>query len=176
MFDPTAFENLRVVLEGHIYDHDLSGDISIIDRNDVFNSSKLSRQFDLSFTNDKRNDKDLYCQVILKADLANLAAELLPNDKSGYLAGCKLAVHFITVHRNDPILIKETRRIVKSVWGEDRIVNQIIKQNTANDINRIENDISVTFNRLISEDQIDDVIAMFNHMLETLHHLEVAVD
>ena len=27
MFDPTAYENMRVVLEGIFYDKDLSGDI-----------------------------------------------------------------------------------------------------------------------------------------------------
>ena len=27
MFDPTAFENMRVVMEGIFYDKDLSGDI-----------------------------------------------------------------------------------------------------------------------------------------------------
>ena len=49
MFDPTAFENMRVVMEGIFYDKDLSGDITIVDRNDVINTAKMSRDFDLSF-------------------------------------------------------------------------------------------------------------------------------
>lgn len=35
MFDPTAFDNMKVVIEGAIYDLDLDGEISIIDRNDL---------------------------------------------------------------------------------------------------------------------------------------------
>ena len=48
MFDPTAFENIRVVLEGIFYDKDLEGSIMIIDRNDIMNTAKLSRTYELS--------------------------------------------------------------------------------------------------------------------------------
>ena len=44
MFDPTAYENMRVVLEGIFYDKDLSGEILVIDRNDIVNTAKLSRE------------------------------------------------------------------------------------------------------------------------------------
>ena len=49
MFDPTAFENIKVVLEGAVYDLDLNGEIIIIDRNDLINTAKLSRKYELSF-------------------------------------------------------------------------------------------------------------------------------
>ena len=49
MFDPTAFENMKVVMEGIFYDKDLSGEIIILDRNDIMNIAKLSRTYDLSF-------------------------------------------------------------------------------------------------------------------------------
>ncbi len=34
MFDPTAFDNLKVIVEGAVYDFDLHGDILVTDRKD----------------------------------------------------------------------------------------------------------------------------------------------
>jgi hypothetical protein len=41
MFDPTAFDNMKVVLEGALYDLDIMGEIIITDRNDLFNTAKM---------------------------------------------------------------------------------------------------------------------------------------
>lgn len=49
MFDPTAFDNMKVVIEGALYDLDICGEIVITDRNDSFNMAKMSRTFDISF-------------------------------------------------------------------------------------------------------------------------------
>lgn len=35
MFDPTAFDNLKVIVEGAVYDFDLHGDILVTDRKDM---------------------------------------------------------------------------------------------------------------------------------------------
>ena len=69
MFDPTAFENMRVVMEGILYDKDLSGDIMIVDRNDVINTAKMSRNFDLSFQLKSSFVSKVTCKVTLKANL-----------------------------------------------------------------------------------------------------------
>ena len=40
MFDPTAYDNLKVILEGAVYDLDLSGELKIIERNDIVDLAK----------------------------------------------------------------------------------------------------------------------------------------
>jgi len=50
MFDPTAFDNLKVVLEGIVYDMDLNGMIQILDRNDFVNIAKMERTYNISFS------------------------------------------------------------------------------------------------------------------------------
>ncbi|MGZ4162287.1 MAG: hypothetical protein ACXVNF_16040, partial [Neobacillus sp.] len=50
VFDPTAFDNMKVVIEGALYDMDIIGEIIITDRNDIMNMAKLSRRFDICFT------------------------------------------------------------------------------------------------------------------------------
>ena len=57
LFDPTAFENIKVVIEGEIYDRDLSGEIFVTDRNDWFNSAKLSRKYEISFGLDRKSTR-----------------------------------------------------------------------------------------------------------------------
>ncbi|MEM5592554.1 hypothetical protein AAHH67_14070 [Niallia circulans] len=79
MFDPTAFENMRTVMEGLIYDKDLDGDIIVLDRNDVFNSSKLSRNYTITFR--LKNQQNAKLMFELSADLQNLSAELLESVK-----------------------------------------------------------------------------------------------
>ena len=49
LFDPTAFDNMKVVLEGAVYDRDLFGDILIVSRDDLVNLATLSRKFTIEF-------------------------------------------------------------------------------------------------------------------------------
>ena len=77
MFDPTAFENMKVVMEGIFYDKDLSGEIIIVDRNDFINTAKLSRSYDLSFQLPLAKKEKVTCKFTLSAELENLTAELL---------------------------------------------------------------------------------------------------
>lgn len=75
MFDPTAYENIKVILEGLVYDYDLSGQIKVIERNDLVNLADLSRNFNMSFIH-KRDRKQLLTMTVeLKADFKQLASE-----------------------------------------------------------------------------------------------------
>lgn len=49
MFDPTAFDNLKVIVEGAVYDFDLHGDILVTDRKDMMDLASLSRIYHISF-------------------------------------------------------------------------------------------------------------------------------
>lgn len=51
MFDPTAFDNLKVIVEGAVYDFDLHGDILVTDRKDMMDLASLSRIYHISFHN-----------------------------------------------------------------------------------------------------------------------------
>lgn len=75
MFDPTAYENIKVILEGLVYDYDLSGQIKVIERNDLVNLADLSRNFNMSFIH-KRDRKQLLTMTVeLKADFKQLVSE-----------------------------------------------------------------------------------------------------
>jgi hypothetical protein len=175
MFDPTAFENMRVVMEGIFYDKDLSGDITIVDRNDVINTAKMSRDFDLSFQLKSTSVSKVTCKVTLKANIENLAAELLTTSRSAGSAGCIVTIEFLFENDRDESVTLEVDQLIRKIWGEDRIVKQMIRYEPLNRIQRAHHTVLISFDRIIREDQMDDLIEMHEYMLITLDKLECVV-
>ena len=176
MFDPTAFENMRVVIEGIFYDKDLSGDISIVDRNDVINTAKLSRVFDLSFQLISSSISKVTGRLTLEANLKNLAAELLPTSGSEKQAGCMVKIEFLFEHDSDESISLEVDQILRKIWGENRIIKQIIRYEPLMLNQIIHHTALITFDRIITEDQIDDMVEMVDYMMLTLEKLEKVIN
>lgn len=169
MFDPTAFENMRVVMEGALYDLDLDGTLKIIDRNDLVNTAKLSRAFDISFS--LKHDDAVQCCFKLVAGLENLAAELLPSAQSDILSGAHIAIEFAVEHLNRPELHTKIANELALIWGEQRSIEQIVHINPFKNNELVNKTIHIHFNRLIFEEQIDDLVQMVDYMLLSLKKL-----
>ncbi|WP_066061220.1 hypothetical protein [Neobacillus soli] len=167
MFDPTAFDNMKVIIEGALYDRDISGEIVITDRNDCINMAKMSRQFDVSF---RLPNSSITAKIELESRLANLAAELIPGALSMKLAGCHVRLHFYLEHGEgkDYQMIKD---ILLDVWGVTRKITISVQYNPLEKEKRIVNVLTVDFDRLISEDHMDDLVEMTEFMVTTLKNL-----
>ncbi|KYD22330.1 MAG: hypothetical protein C6P37_08510 [Caldibacillus debilis] len=92
MFDPTAYENMKVILEGYLYDYDMQGEILIKERNDLINLADMSRTFSLLFSLNlapqaKRihvyNGDKLEIKAEFHADLWKMASEWYPLQQEG---------------------------------------------------------------------------------------------
>ncbi|MEH6987331.1 hypothetical protein [Cytobacillus firmus] len=171
MFDPTAFENMKVVMEGGFYDRDLIGEIRIVDRNDMINSAKMSRRYDLTFTDLAEGLAEIYCTYIMEAGLDNLAAELLPQRKTEMLAGCRISVNFKIKHQHDHKKFREIREVLEQIWGRGRNIEQTVKYSPENTQGLAETETIITFNRLVQEEQIDDLHEMINYMTGSMDAL-----
>jgi len=172
MFDPTAFENMRVVMEGIFYDKDLSGEISILDRNDLINTAKMSREFDLSFQLTSSSISQVTCRLTLKAQIENLAAELLPAKISNKLAGCMVTIEFLFGNEGKESLSLEVDRVLREIWDEKRTIKQIVSYDALSPIQPAHYTALILFDRIISEDQMDDLTEMIEYMMITLEKLE----
>lgn len=170
MFDPTAFENMKVVIEGAIYDRDLDGEILVIDRNDLVNLAKISRIYEVTFALSGKHS--VTCTFRLKAELENLAAELLPSVFSRPKAGAHAEICFSLEHADIPFVHQWIDGEIKKIWGEDRDYEQIVRYDPFLDKKLIKKEINLSFQRLIYEDQMDDIEEMIDHMLLTLERLE----
>lgn len=170
MFDPTAYENMKVVIEGALYDRDLVGEIIILDRNDIVNLAKLSRTYEVTFA--MEGEHTVNCTFRLTADLDNLAAELLPSSKSASRAGAHILISFHLEHPNDKSTDMWIERELQGIWGHDRTYKQEISLDPFSKNNTIKKRIFLEFNRLIYEEQIDDIEEMITYMILTLEKLE----
>lgn len=171
MFDPTAFENMRVVMEGSFYDKDLNGEMVIVDRNDCINTAKLSRTYDLSF-HLARAKPLVSCRFSLKANIENLTAELLPSIQSNKYAGCMVTIEFLFEQTFDVLKVNEIETILKQIWGEKRLITLTYSYEPLIPGQKGSYQAQISFDRLITEDQIDDLIVMTDYMLQTLERLE----
>jgi len=80
MFDPTAFDNLKVVLEGAGYDFDLGGEIDIVDRKDLFDFAHYERKYQIQYR--LKGTQGASVRLELKADAGHFLA-----DRNGFVRG-----------------------------------------------------------------------------------------
>jgi hypothetical protein len=168
MFDPTAFDNMKVVIEGALYDLDIIGEIAITDRNDLINMAKMSRKFDVSF---QLPNSTVKAKMEMTSNLVNLAAELLPALQAVEKAGCHLSLQFLIEHKDMEIDFQAVETILRNVWGSSRKITQIVQYHPLEMESKHNHVINVEFDRLISEDQIDDLVEMTEFIITTLKQL-----
>lgn len=172
MFDPTAFENLRVVLEGALYDLDLNDEILITDRNDFINTAKLSRKYEIYFTLTDMKGIPITARLELESTLENLAAELLPGSLSEKRSGCSILLGFSFTHRDRIVDYERIEKILLDIWGSNRKIIQTVSFYPLQKEKSWRYDITVIFDRLIYENQIDDLVGMIQFMVTTLYRLQ----
>lgn len=172
MFDPTAFENIKVVIEGEIYDRDLSGEIVVIDRNDWINTAKLSRKYEITFCLPGNENSGISSTMTLRAELENLSAELMNRQDAKQLAGCIVVIHFSLMHRNESSLFDRIQIVLEDIWGTGRAIEQVAQIPPFGNTALVNNKVSISFNRLVYEDQIDDLAEMIDYMIQSLVKLK----
>lgn len=120
MFDPTAYENIKVVFEGLVYDHDLDGNIKIIERNDIVNLADLSRTYNLTFTHKRDRKQSLKVKIELTSSFRQIASEWIPMTT---VPGVNVSIQFIIENEMDEILKKRMMKLFKQFSGQDYYVD-----------------------------------------------------
>lgn len=200
LFDPTIYENMKVVIQGAVYDLDLRGAIRVTDRHDEVDLAVMSRTFCLRFMDARSSHA--FAEMVLKADMRDFAAEILELHDNGD-PGCRLEIRFehaISVSQQadsfrEAVAFMEgaARDIhgrVAAVW-EDRpeIRHEItgswkpvhspkgfsgVRRSLADSepvFSELRHRMVLDFNRTIDEKQIEDIPALLELMVETLHVL-----
>lgn len=173
MFDPTAFDNMKVVIEGALYDLEFIGEIAITDRNDMMNMAKMARRFDISFSLSEKQENPVLGKIEMESHLSNLAAELLPEALKSHEEGCLVTLAFVMDHPLEDEMYVKIQEILEDVWGKTRIIQQSVRFDPFGEKKKVRNIITVGFNRLIREEQIDDLVEMIDFMIATIKKLQV---
>jgi hypothetical protein len=168
MFDPTIYDNLKVVFEGGLYDLDEAGRILVIGREDLVDLASMSRTFRMQVR--KRNGR---CKASLElfSGLLDFAGEFQYIRLADESPGCHLRLSFelpFECGRHSDNM----QQHLESVWGE---VAQIFHEET-----RVllpeegggHYKIRLEFLDKIDESHIDDVEPLLEHFVATLDELE----
>ncbi|MGP3561383.1 hypothetical protein [Geobacillus sp. BK01] len=165
--DPTAFDNLKTVLEGAVYDADLQGRIAVIDRRDLADLARLSREYAISFQQAGAPEPPVICTARLAIDFAELVNERLHYGR----AGCRLAVSFaLPVRRLSACALIEGT--LRTIWGEERVVRQMLRWEFPHEHGPYHNEATVEFGRLIYEENAADLPEMVPYMISSLEQLQ----
>jgi hypothetical protein len=173
MFDPTIYENIKVVIEGVIYDLDLEGSILVTGRLDQIDLSSMSRSYIIQF---KRKTDEVFAELRLYAGLKDLAAEILEEDSMDQ-PGCRLEIGFITKVTDVRKEGHQIHAVLTDIWDTDVSITQKISY-TYTSTSKVEdvpnsslNEITVDFNRKINEDQLQDIESLIDHVMRSLEAL-----
>lgn len=178
MFDPTAFENMKVVLEGAIYDRDLIGDILVIGRDDIVNLSTMARKYKIELEMKESESTILVTGGFeLYASLENLSSELLQGNLNEAHSGCEVDL-FISIPRKlHSIEVDSISKELENVWGSQRTITLTTSETVSKKEQPLSNStFEISFGRLIKEEQMDDLEDMVEYLLQSLQIVEDSVN
>ena len=175
MFHPVMYDNIKVVLEGTVYDHDLDGEIVVLDRLDAVDLARFNRFFHIRFSLPSRNGEErmLEAEIRLTTELEDIASEQLATSLVGEI-GCYLQVFFHLPTYNVSLDTAELFQCLQTVWGDRPHIKQKISY--VLDEHHIEQEkdrryqleTQLDFQRKISEENIMDLDSVVEHCIRTL--------
>lgn len=168
MFDPTAFDNLKTVLEGAVYDRDLDGTIKVSNRQDLLDIATMNRNFIITFH--LTSNKQVEAEIMLNVDLKTLIVELLPQTNDDSDIGAFMSVIY---RKAGNCWCEKEKEIIINQWGKDRCIEFRTISST---LHPTYSESIIQFNRIITEDMIQDVDEMVSFTIETSNLLGKVVD
>jgi hypothetical protein len=167
MFDPTVYDNLKVVLEGSAYDLDLSGDIEISDRSDLIDLAKLSRAYTVAL---KKPKSDIEGLIILATDADSWTAEILEEGFGPY--PCELLIQFFTKVKDVEHDCSGIRFRMNQIWRDLKPKFEQVLSFQYGHSKDIMNQITISWPNPIDESFIVEIPSVLSKMIETLNSLE----
>jgi len=174
MFDPAIYDNLKIVLEGAVYDLDMEGRLKIVSRNDIVDLSSVSRQFSIGFRSDP--GAPALAELTLSVSLSDLAAELLNGETKD--AGCMLEIIYYTASRNPDSLCAAIQKQMQADWDGRPTIKQTITTEYGSKDPHHEITVFLSFGRKLNEQHAADLPLLVQHTLASLEWLteRIAVD
>lgn len=182
MFHPLVFDNIRVVLEGAVYDRDFEGAILITGRSDVMDMATFHRLFQIDFkmADMEKSENAVTAAIQLRTGLADIAAEQLEQPLTDHI-GCTICIHF---QLRIVDVIQESGKItgiLNDIWGHRPYITQTIKARLEEHRPQwppqyFENHVTLDFHRKIDEGNIDDLRDLIDHTVQSLTQLQALSD
>jgi hypothetical protein len=163
MFDPTAFDNLKVIVEGAVYDLDLTGEISITDRKDLFDFASYERFYTIEFT--VPGTKSFTAVIELRANMGHFLAER-QKGTNRIEAGAELEIRYMGEEE-----LLENKQAFISLWGSDKQWEWKLIQSSVTGVSVLG---VLKFQRLITEAMVDDLLDIVSFTVDSLKSIKKA--
>jgi hypothetical protein len=167
LFDPTIYDNIKVVLEGAVYDWDLAGRIAIIDRSDRVDLAVLARSYSVRFT-ERDRDGVVSAEMELHAGTADLASEIMEIETMK--PGCNLTVRFFS-RVKDEEACRAIRTILEELWGTEYRITQTLSYVYDEPSRDYRNETAIDFGRKFGEEVIEDIPRLIENIMQSLSQL-----
>ncbi|CAM3524964.1 hypothetical protein [Marinicrinis lubricantis] len=185
-FDPTIYDNLKVVLEGAVYELDIEGVIQILNRSDNIHLSTMSRSYSIQFAlKHSLHEPKVTATIVLEASLHDLAGELLAKPNESLAAfGCELSIAFEKeLFLKDEMPLRELSKyteegsmfMLAEIWGEEGrhyTREWFLRAAEKGNIEAVET-VQVHFDRTVNEMQMDDFPELIQHVITSLERLDI---
>ena len=174
MFDPTIYDNVKVVLEGEVYDRDLAGDVEVIGRSDSLDLAVMSRCFQLQLRLTASSQHS--AAVVLSVSAEQLVNEI--TEREDKQVGCSLTLHFDSAlsgtEETARAACEHIRTSLLTIWGDAVRLQQSLRTPLA------QNGLSerwycyteAKFHRVIDETHIEDIPRIIDTIVVSLRQLE----
>lgn len=160
---------MKVVLEGAVYDRDLFGDILIVSRDDLVNLATLSRQFTIEFVlKEPHIQKKISGGIRLFASLENLSSELLASHINETSNGSTVEIFIICPEKLVDKQAEQMLRGLENIWGQRTIQWTTCIKKTNTNQQSSTSEFTISFDRLVKEDQMDDLVDMVEYLIQSL--------
>jgi hypothetical protein len=176
MFDPTIYENLKVALEGTVYDKDFSGIILVTSRHDAVDLADMSREYRIGFQlkeNSAETQQQMAAEIVLKAETQDLSGEILEMDANNAgKPGCTIFVYiYQKVASLD--LCSQIEDLLDELWSfRPRIIQELsFAFSLGKKEERYKNTITLDFGRKIDESNFEDLPDIIGCTISSLERI-----
>lgn len=162
MFDPTVFDNLKVVVEGYFYDMDMEHQISVTDRSDIIDLATMSRRYSIAYKGLLNKRKTAKLQIDMPHH--ELSGELLQTKKN---PGCIVTLVFLESKNSeeyDEILYKK----LKKYWGDQHSVTLFLTKELTKTSCHYHHKYKVEFQPFFGENDLEELLKIVDHSIAFL--------
>lgn len=178
MFHPIIFDNIKIVLEGAVYDRDFDGAITVTGRSDVVDLATFHRLFMIDFYLAEQTGREnaVSAQIQLKSSLTDIAAEQLEQKLTEHV-GCTICIHFSMSIREIRQETESITGILNDIWGDRPHITQFVgarldEHRLSWPPERFNNKVTLDFHRKIDEGNIEDMRHLVDHCVQSLVQLQ----
>ncbi|GIM46465.1 hypothetical protein DNHGIG_20140 [Collibacillus ludicampi] len=170
--DPTIFDNLKVVLEGSIYDIDRDGIIVVVDRADLVDLARMQRYFRMGYVLTEARDT-ITCEVEINSQVRDFAAELQAMRLVDEKPGVRVSLCFrVENWKHDDTKMDVIHEKMKQLW-EDTIIDHSLEKSMDLESGTEENRYICTlmFRNKIDESNVEEIPRLLEHTVKTMEWL-----